>query len=392
MARLSRSWTLALVCGLYTGAGIGLSSVGPSLPGLAENIGRDVTAVGAQFTAFSLGTVVVQLVAATLGRRFGQRAILGVGSLLLGVGLLGESLSGNLVSLLALALLGGLGFGCVLAAGVLLVARLFTERSTSVLNLVNVFFGVGSIIGPLVAGAARARFDAPQVAMMLGALVLLALGPCMYWAAEQGVNGTAHGEIAAAAPPPWGLVGLLGLLLAAYSGTEIAVGGWAALYLEGSTSLATAQVALAVSGFWLALTAGRVIGAVLGLRLSAPALLGLALALMAVAAGLLLLGVGNAWISVLALAIFGLGCGPIFPTTMALVAASSQGRGAATNLALAIGNLGAGIIPPLLGVVLSESGPRAGATLVLCAVGAMVALLSLVALVHGRRSRSAAAQ
>lgn len=387
MATLSRGWTLALVCGVYIGAGLCLSSVGPSLPALAANIGRDVAAVGAQFTAFSIGVVAVQLAAAPLGQRFGQRTVLGWGALLLGLGILGESLSTSFALLLACALLGGLGFGCVLAAGVLLAAALFAERSTSVLNLVNVFFGVGSILGPLVAGVARARLDAPQLAMMLGAGVLLLLAPGLYWAADTVRRGAAP-EAAAPLPVPWGLVLLLGLLLAAYSGTEIAVGGWAAIYLEASAAMAPAQAALAVSGFWLALTAGRGLGALLGLRLGARTLLAGALALLAVAAGLLLAALGNGPLSVVALVLFGLACGPVFPTLMAFVAASSHGRGAATSLALGVGNMGAGVLPPLLGVVLSESGPRAGALLLLGAAVAMLALFSLVSLAGARRPRA----
>jgi MFS family permease len=389
MATLSRGGTLALVCGVYVGAGLSLSSLGPSLPALAANIGRDVAAVGAQFTAFSVGVVAVQLAAAPLGQRFGQRAVLGWGALLLGLGILGESLSASLLALLACALLGGLGFGCVLAAGVLLAAGLYAERSTSVLNLVNVFFGVGSILGPLVAGVARARLDAPQLSMILGAGLLLLLAPGLYWAADIARRGGAQAATAEL-PVPWGLVLLLGLLLAAYSGTEIAVGGWAALYLESSTAMAPTQVALAVSGFWLALTAGRGLGALLGLRVGARTLLAGALALLAISAGLLLAGVGSGPLSVLALLLFGLGCGPVFPTLMALVAASSHGRGAATSLALGVGNMGAGVLPPLLGVVLSGSGPRAGALLLLGAATVMLVLFSLVSLTGARRPMVAA--
>lgn len=388
MARFSRGATLALVCGVYAGAGLSLSSVGPSLPSLAANVGQDVAAVGAQFTAFSAGTVLVQFAAAPLGGRYSQRAVLGVGALLLSLGILGESLSRGLGWLLVFALLGGLGFGCVLVAGVLLVARLFAARGASALNLVNLFFGVGAIVGPLVAGFSLARLGRPELAMICGAVLLLALAPLLYWAAEA-PGGAACSE--ADGPVPWVLVVLLGVLLLVYSGMEIGVGGWAALYLELSAGMAPTQVALAVSGFWLALTAGRALGAVLGLRVGPRALLGGFLALLLVAAVLLVLSVGNGVGSAAALALFGLACGPIFPTTMALVAAVSGGRGAAASLALGVGNLGAGTIPPLLGVVLSGAGPRAGALLILVTASLLLVILGLVALLHHRQGRLVAA-
>jgi fucose permease len=390
MARLGRRGTLALVCGVYAGAGLSLSSVGPSLEGLAANVGHEVTAVGAQFSAFSLGTVVVQLAAAPLGGRFGQRALLAGGALLLGLGMLGESLSRELGWLLAFALVGGLGFGCVLAAGVLLVARLFAERGASALNLTNLFFGVGSIVGPLAAGLAGAALGRPELAMLLGAAVLVGLAPALRWAQEAPAPAPRAADEAGGAVP-WGLVALLGVLLLLYSGTEIAVAGWAALYLQTSAGVAPTQAALAVSGFWLALTAGRALGAVLGLRTSPSALLGGFLALLLAAAGLLALTVGSGAGTAAALALFGLACGPIFPTTMALVTSVSGGRGGAAGLALAVGNLGAGTIPPLLGVVLAASGARAGVTLLLVTTGLLLGILGLVLLLERRGRRLAAA-
>lgn len=384
MPTLSPRGTLALACAIYGAAGLSLSAVGPSLASLAENVGQAVAAVGAQFTAFSLGTVAVQLAAAPLGERFGQRAVLAAGAALLGLGMLGESLSGSMAVLLACALLGGLGFGSVLAAGVLLVARLFPERGASALNLVNLFFGAGAIVGPLVAGFGRASFAMPEAAMILGAILLLSLAPLVRMAVEVAPPDR-HGE--ARASVPWGVVLLLGALLLLYSGSEIAVGGWATLYLEQSAAMAPATVALALSGFWLALTAGRALGALLGLRVGAFTLLGGSLTLILLAAGLLVATVGNGPLSVLGLLLLGLGCGPVFPTTMAVVAAVSHGRGAAASLALAVGNIGAGLIPPLLGVVLSASGPRAGVSLLLWAALAMLLLAGVVIArqVRGRR-------
>jgi fucose permease len=351
------------------------------LPALAENVGQDVAVVGGLFSAFSLGTVAVQLAAPALGARFGQRALLVVGALLLGLGLLGESLSTALWALLLAALLGGLGFGCVLAAGVLLVTRLFVARGAAALNLVNLFFGVGSVAGPLVAGLAQERAGRPELALLLAALLLAVSAPAIGWAAET-PGETERGE--GAAPVPWGLVALLGVLLLIYSGTEIGLGGWSALYLETSAGVAPAEAALAVAGFWLALTAGRALGAVLGLRVGPRVLLAGFLGLMLAAAGLLAASVGNAALSVVAIALLGMACGPIFPTTMALVASVSRGRGGAASLALGVGNLGPGTIPPLLGVVLSEGGPQAGSWLVLGAAGLLLGLLGVVALLYRR--------
>lgn len=370
------------MCAVYLAAGLTLASIGPSLAALAANVEQDIAVIGSQFTAFSLGTVLVQLLAPSLSARHGQRAVLALGALLMGSGILGESLSRTIGPLLAFALLGGLGFGAILAAGSVLIPQFFPARGASALNLVNLFFGVGSIIGPLVAGWARAGGGTPLVALWLGAGLLLALLPIISRAAEAPVGGlysSANADL-----PPWGLVLLLGLLLLVYSGTEIAVGGWAAVYLEAGPGLTPERAAFAVSGFWLALTVGRGLGAALGLRLGALALLRLAVGVMLAGALLLALSVGAAGRSVLALMLIGLACGPIFPTTLALVATIARGRSAATSLALAIGNIGGALIPPALGLVLSGAGPAAAAALVLALSLIVVAIFGLVAWVSRR--------
>jgi fucose permease len=70
----------------------------------------------------------------------------------------------------------------------------------------------------------------------------------------------------------------LGFLCFIYVGSEATVGGWSTTYLKGTTSLSIEIAALATSGFWLALTGGRVVGALLGSRITAQSLLKLCLA------------------------------------------------------------------------------------------------------------------
>lgn len=373
MPRFSRGATLVLACLAYLAAGVTLASVGPSLAALAANIGRDVAVVGSQFTAFAAGTVLVQFAAPPLGARYGRRTVLLLGLLLMGGGVLGESLSGSLALLLGFALLGGLGFGSILAAGSVMVPLLFPARGASALNLVNLFFGVGSIIGPLVAGWAATLYERPQAGMWLGSGLLLLLVPAALFAAEGQAPTLKEG--ADAGQVPWVLVLLLGLLLLVYSGTEIGLGGWAAIYLQESGGMGAGEAAVAVAGFWMALTVGRGLGALLGLRLGPWLLLTVALGGILAGAGLMVIWAGDAARSAMALLLLGLACGPVFPTAMALVAAESRGRGGAASLALGVGNLGGACIPPLMGVIVAGPEPRGLAGLVLAMGALLIGLL-----------------
>ena len=366
LSRAAAFHSLALACAMFLSAGVILSSLGPSLPLLAAHVGQDVAALGGLFTAFSAGIIVAQFVIGPASRRFSERRILPAGMLFTGLGALGITFGQSLAALFGAALLAGIGFGGVLAAGNMLVAQLFAARSAAALNGVNVFFGVGSILGPALAGYTSASFGAPQAAVWVGAGTIIALAPLMRSLAP--VRSPSHGASAGGAIHP-ALRWLFGLLLLVYIGTEVGFGGWLTLYMVQSTRLDLGAAALTTSGFWLALTSGRAVGAWLGLRLTPGKLLTISLFGLLIAAVLLNLGVGHYAATLAAVLLFGFSCGPVFPTVLALVARESGG---AASLALGLGNGGGLIIPATLGLLLAQRGPAAAAELVLVAALAMI--------------------
>lgn len=380
--------TLGLTCGIYLAAGTVLAGVGPALARLATNTGQDIAALGGLFTGIAAGGVLAQFVVSPLSERLGQRPVLLGGMLLLSGGMIGVSLSGRLGVLLLCALLAGLGFGGVLAGANVLVARLFPARSAAVLNLINLCFGVGSILSPVVAGLAAARLDLPQAALWLGAGLLLAQAPLVlrYATPAPAAHGEPAGTLRAAAASP--TLWLISLILLVYTGVEIGMGGWAMIYLQRGAGLEPAAAALAATTFWAALTLGRGMGALIGLRVPPHTLLRTGLLGMTAGAAVLWLSVGTLGPTLLGLGLFGLACGPIFPTAIALTATLSRGSPSAVSLVLAVGNLGGLAIPALLGVVITGAGPAAGAALLLGAGAAMLALFAGLAAIG--RPRQAA--
>ena len=365
--------TLALACAVFLSAGVTLAGVGPALPLLALHSGQDIAVLGGLFTTISLGIILTQFGAGLVSARFGQRFVLAAGMLLMGSGSIGVTFGRSLATLLAGALLLGIGFGGVLAAGNLLVGQLFPTRSAAALNGVNLFFGVGSMLGPAIAGLAGLRLGTPQTALWVGAGLLLALVPIvLIYAARPPTQAVK--QQATEQPQQRNTGWMLGLLLLIYIGTEVGFSGWLTVYLITGSSLAPATAALVVSGFWLALTLGRTLGAVLGLRLTPALLLTNSLLGLLIGAILLVLGVGDRATSIAGVLCLGLSCGPVFPTVLAIVATTARNSAATTSLVLAIGNSGGLIIPVLLGVLLARYGPSAAAGLVLVAALTMLVL------------------
>lgn len=363
--------TAIVTCGVFFAAGLTLAALGPSLPILALRIGVDIAALGGLFTATSVGVIIAQLGVVRAGRRFDQRTILAASVLLMGVGGMAIAQGGALSTLFAAALLSGLGFGGVVATGNTLVARLFPGRSAAALNGINLFFGVGAMVGPAIAGAANARFNAPQLALWVGGGLMAALAPIVLGAATRSVSGAASTSGARVAAPPrsW----LFGLMLLVYTGTEIGFGAWLTLYMVSSAALDLVSAALVVSGFWLALTSGRALAATLGGQISVYGLLKLCLIGLLLGTILLTLSIGNLVITCIGVLLFGLSCGPIFPTVIALVSSSTPGS-TATSMVLAMGNSGGLLVPALIGLLLTRYGPPAVAGLLVLAALLMIGL------------------
>ena len=375
--------------------GLMVAGIGPALPDLAANAGSQVEALGAVFTALFAGALAAQLGVGFLNDRFGQRPTLGAGMLLLGGGALGMALSRALPLTLACAAVAGLGHGALVVTLHVLVAQLFPTRSVSALNLINVFFGIGAVSGPALAGLSLRVWDTAlptfyaATALVLPQLLLL---PFLAIARE----GQPGAEPAAEQPRDAAmyrspLLWSLGALLLLYVGMEAGISGWMMRYLNVSAALPTTSAALLTSGYWLALTVGRTIGAAVGARLAPAALL--ARCLLGVLAGGLILSfsTGSLALSSAAIMLLGVSFGPVFPTTLAIASGLfPQAPGGATSLIVALGNVGGLVMPWLLVYVLENQGPRPSALLIGVSALAIGAVFRAYGLLRRRERRQPA--
>ncbi len=357
---------------LYLGVGWILSAIGPSLPGLAAQVGKDVTDLGAVFTAFSLGGVLASIgVGAAIGR-WGMRTVIATGAALMGSGMLLAGLSPLLIGLLAGTLLAGFGYGGMLAGGNLLIARLY-HGAAGALNALNLFFSVGSIGGPMLVALMIAMFDRPQAAIWLGALLMIGL----VWPATRLQEPTQAPAAQMAGAPRWLAAVMFGLLMFTYIGTEIGIGGWIALILERGAGLEASLAALSTSLFWGMLTGGRLAAAFWGDRLGPLRMLLLCVIGLGLGGALLVMGTAQATLALTAVAIMGLACGPIFPTTMLMITHAAGRSGAALSVALTIGTGGGLFLPALFGLLIGWFGPPVGALLVVIDATLMVVMVAV---------------
>jgi fucose permease len=376
MKQLSARGTMAASCASFFALGLVTAALGPALPGLAANASSSLATIGAVFTALFLGGLIAQLVAGPLNDRLGQRPVLLAGIALLALGTCGIAASQALPLTLVSAAVAGLGHGAIDISTNVLIAEVFADRSASALNLLNVFFGAGAVAGPAIAGLTLRAWGTALPALWIGAGLMLAQLPLVPLLAvpPRAPQPAGHAERGAAllrSPALWAC----GALLLLYVGIENGLGGWTTAYLERTTSIGTAAAALVTAGFWLALTGGRVVGALLGTRLAAGALLLLSLCGALVGGVLLAASTGSASLTVVAVLLIGLCFGPIFPTTLAIVTATfRRAPGTAASLAVALGSLGGMLLPWAQGALLERSGPAASVLLVAAGTLAMLLL------------------
>ncbi len=388
----STNRTLIVSAGIFFSIGM-LAALGLTLPEFARNNGTSLGEAGAVFTALFLGSIPAQVVSGWLNDRFGPRPILVAGILAMAVGLLGATLSRSFPITLACMAFAGLGDGALILGANVMVAQGFTQRRTSALNLLNVFFGVGGIIGPLVAGASLGIWGAAMPALwFLAALLVLTLPAVLSLSVAR---ESAREENA----PPQGplyrssVIWLFSFLLLLYVGVEVGTGGWIPTYMERTTRMAAETAALVASGLYMAITAGRLIGAALGTRLSSERVLLVSMVGAVLGGLMMLLSVGSVWLTVAAVLLLGASFGPVYPTVLAIVTARFPvGSGKAASLVIASGSVGGTLLPWFQGMLIEGLGAPSLAQSVAGATVGMLAILGVFALIGRRHSQATVTQ
>ncbi len=360
---------------------VGLNNgwLGPFLPQIARTQGIAIESAGLLLSALYAGFLLAVLVAGGLVERWGGRVALSGALALLAAGLAGLAGLPGLPAILASAAVAGLGHGLLDVAGHVLIADLHPDdrgRLTAALNYLNVAFGVGAFLGPVLAGfALRGGFPYRGVfslgaaaAVLVGAA--LAFTPLRHRRATAGTVERTGGVLAH--PIVWALGGVLLL----YIGVEAGLGAWLATYLRAAGGRTEAAAAWTVSLFWIGLIGGRLLAGRLAGRLATGPLTAGGVALAALALATLAFAPAQPALQAAAVTLIGVGLGPVFPNAIAIGAARFPRQvGPLTAAVIAIGSVGGIVGPWALGRTLVAAGPRAAMGL---ALGATVLLLGLL--------------
>ena len=328
----------------------------PSL-GAFYHIGDAI--LGLLFLVSSLGYFLSALSSGLLTERLGLRWLLGLGSATLLLGLLGFGLRLPFVLLLLARLLVGLGVGIIETGFNVFVTAL--PRHTLLLNYLHAFYGVGALVGPLLASTILAlSWEWNTVYLLLGGLSLpLVLGVGILFDFPRSEPPASEDEPAVAGnvlsstlklPVVW----IAAIFLLVYVGVEVSIGNWSYSFLLEARHQGTVLAGWIVSGYWLGLTLGRFTLQTLAERLGVSTRAFMYACLTGIVIALLLV-----WLlpfgATAALGFFfiGFSLAPIYPLTVAIIPKLVPARlgPSAIGLLVSVSIIGLALFPWAAGVL-----------------------------------------
>jgi len=383
--------SLSVVASYYGFVMVGVSAgvAGVLLPAQMRDYGVDRTTIGITFFVFSAGFMLAGSSAGALVHRLGPRVALAVGSSAFAACAFYMATRPSFPALVTVQLALGYGVGVLESVLNAYLARL--PRATPRLNQLHAFFGVGALIGPLLAAWMLRSWPWPRVYLVIAVLIVPLLASVLLIFPKSALPaGEAasvkekghHGLLRATARDRGVLLGAL--FLAVYVGLEISFGNWGFSFLVDGRGQPQLVAGYAVSGYWLGLTVGRFVisRAASRIGLGEVGMTSTCLAGIVAAIGLIWL-VSAPVLASVCIALLGFFLGPIFPTTMVITPRLTEDRLVPTAIGFMNGvSVGGGCLLPWLAGTITQA---EGLTTLIPFCAGLAGLLLLIWWRLGRR-------
>jgi fucose permease len=354
--------------------------LGTILPDLSKRFSLTPKQNGSIAMAQAIGLMVGSFFVGPLMDVQGMKTGLVLGLLLITLALFGLRMAGGYNAIMGLMLLLGIGGGVIVVAanGMPPHIQLSTLSTAGMYNLLNLFFGLGGLVTPLIA-ARLFQNNSSRLLMFASSLT----GITLVVHAITAMPGPS-GEVQFQASAVGGLLTqgtliALALVLFLYVACEVGVWNWLVRHLIAQGLPEAKALTILSLGFALGLLLGRVaVSPVLGSVSPVQVLMGSAV-LMAVTT-LIMLRSANPTVSWVLVFLAGVAMAPVFPTTLAVVNERfrDMATATATGIAVTAGWFGLVVSSPLIGGIAGDDPKRLKtALLVLPAFSVAMLLVTL---------------
>jgi FHS family Na+ dependent glucose MFS transporter 1 len=370
----------------FVAFGLTVAALGPALPWLAEQTQSDLGQISILFTASALGF----LLGAPLGGRLYDFL---PGHLLMIASLVSMALAIFLVPfmpvlwlLVLLYLVIGTALGVLEVGCNTLLVWTYSQNLGPWLNGLHLFFGIGAVISPPIMARVVATSGDIDLGFWILAGIILIPAVWLVWLPSPSVRGSGDGQ--ESAPPDMRLLLLITLIFLLYVGAEVSFGGWIYTYtiltLPGSEAMAGSLT----SGFWAALTMGRLLAIPLSTRLTPRVILGLDFLGCILSGGLIIIWPDSVlviWIATLGM---GLSMASIFPTLLTFSERRMPITGTVSAWFFAGSGLGGMVLPWSIGQIVEGAGPMSVLVIILGAVVMAMAIFVGVVIFSSRSEKA----
>jgi fucose permease len=353
--------------------------LGTILPELSERFHLTPTQNGTIATVQALGLIIASLAVGPLLDTQGDKAglILGLASIAAALFLLPRA--GSYRNILLLLFLLGMGGGIVVTGANALANGVSGSQSAIVLNLVNLFFGLGGLATPFIAANVFKK-NWVRLCYTIAGLTVVALA-VQAFAKMPAPTGNAQFLLAQVGPilgRP--VIFMLGLFLFLYITCEVGVWNWLPRHLIAQGIPESRALNILSLGFALGLLIGRV--AISPVLAHAPAIevtLGASIA-MAITT-FLMLQTNKPGLAFALVFIAGLSMAPVFPTTLAITGqAFPQMTGTALGFVITCGWVGLAVSSRIIGSIAGNDPRRLKKALLIFPASAVLMIVLNVAI------------
>jgi len=330
--------------------------------------------------AQAIGMIIASLSAGPLADNMGKKVALVLGLALIAMALFGLAMVSGYDMYMAFTLLLGLGGGIIVTAANALVSDINEEKRSSTLNLLNLFFGLGGMATPYIAGnllnndAQRICYAGAAIATVTFLVHITTTMPPP--SGERGFKMSEAGKLVAS-PTLW----LLSLFLFLYVAAEVGVWNWLGKYLISTGISQTDANTILSLGFALGLLLGRIISSRILIKV-APATVTLGSAVLMAATTYMMLN-ANGNITIVWASVFcgGLAMAPVFPTTLGMTGdAFPRATATAMGIVITCGWIGLAVSSRIIGAIGGTDSKQLGSALMVLPIASVLMVLVNLAL------------
>ena len=387
------SLLVAVIYLIFISLGLPDSLLGSGWPKMQMVFGVPSSYAGYVSMTISFMTIISALLSPRMIRRFHTKWIVIVSIALTVLGLLGFSVSGQYWMLLLFAVPYGLGAGAIDASVNHYVAN---HYSSSVMNFLHCFYGVGAVISPCIMAQALkiARWNEGYrwTAYIQAGILLVCVLSLPLWKREEAdageVNQDSAGIMESLKAP-----GVLLTLIAffAYCAGEATCFLWTPSYFAGTRAgLNDETIASFGSLIFGGLMLGRLISGFVSNRLGDRRLIRIGIAVELIGILLVILPVKSYVAAAVGFVVIGTGMGPVYPAIQHMAPSNFGKRysAAVIGLQMAAAYIGSTFMPTVFGHIQQAVGIGIMPLYLLAFAALNIGLLEIAYRRIGRRTRS----